>query len=191
MEPTNFKDHTIRVFVALPIPEHIAEELEIWTHTNKERLPFRKWTHRKDYHITLQFLGETSLVKLEALQAALRNVRATPFSLSLNGVGFFGSPKAPRVLWTAVSGNLKGLNFLHSAVIQATHTLGYVHEDRPYASHITLARDFAVGKEISMGAITSAPVGAEWEADQFILMRTHMKTSPMYEVIDNYSYNLQ
>jgi 2'-5' RNA ligase len=186
MVQTTSKDHSIRVFVAIPIPEHIAMELERWTIAYREGLPFRKWTHPKDYHITLQFLGETPWVKIEALQAALRNIRAAPITLSLNGVGYFGQLKAPRVLWTAVAGDLNGLNYLHMAVIQATRTLGFVPEDRPYTSHITLARSFVEGNAISIGAINSAPVGAEWVTDCFTLMRTHLNASPMYQVIDNF-----
>jgi 2'-5' RNA ligase len=177
----------MRVFVAIPIPlEPVAVELDRWTHNYRAELPFRKWTHPKDYHITLQFLGETSLVKIDELQAALKNLRASPISLSLNGAGIFGSPHAPRVLWADVSGDLSGLNALHLAVIQATSTLGFVAEDRPYTSHITLARGFAGGDAPSIRAINSAPVGAEWVADRFTLMQTHMNVSPMYEVIDSY-----
>lgn len=176
----------MRVFVAIPIPENITEELERWTFSCREALPFRKWTHVKDYHITLQFLGAASLVKIEAIQAALRNIKATPITLSLNGVGFFGSPKAPRVLWTAVSGNLMELNSLHLKVVQATRPLGFEPEDRPYTSHITLARGFTEGNVISSGVINSAPIGAEWVADRFTLMQSHLNVSPMYEVIDSY-----
>lgn len=186
MKQSDVKDQSMRVFAALPIPESITEVLIRWTHTHKEKLPFRKWTNPKDYHITLQFLGEVSVAKIEALQAALMKVKAAPIALSVNGAGTFGTPKAPRVLWSAVSGNLEGLTSLHMAIIQVTRSLGFVPEDRPFTSHITLARGFAGGNAFPIEAIDSAPSGTKWEADCFVLMRTNMNASPMYEVIGKY-----
>jgi 2'-5' RNA ligase len=177
------KEHTQRLFVAIPVPEPISRKLEDWTRAHKEKLPFRKWTHPLDYHITLQFLGDTPAAKQEALQAVLKEARVTPFSLALNGAGTFGPKASPRVLWAAVSGDLEGLTALHQKVINSTRSIGFEPEDRPYAPHITLARKFAGGGEMPNEAILSAPSLFEWEADRFVLMRTHMNASPMYEVI--------
>ena len=176
----------VRLFVAVPVPEEIAQELERWTKDNRDKIPFRKWIHPQDYHITIQFLGDTTIERIDGLQTALRSIKGHPVSLMLNGAGFFGAPKAPRVLWAAVAGNLPGLNDLHTSVIQATRALGYVPEDRPYAAHITLARSYVGENEFCVEAIQSAPEAAKWEADRFTLMRTHMNDSPMYEMIGSF-----
>lgn len=188
MEQNISKEHTQRLFVAIPVPEHISGKLEDWTRAHKEKLPFRKWSHPRDYHITLQFLGDTPAAKHEALQAVLREAKATPLSLALNGAGTFGPPKAPRVLWAAVSGDLERLASLHLEVIKATRSIGFEPEDRPYAPHITLARGFAGSGEMPPEATVSAPATFEWEADRFVLMRTHMNASPMYEVIGEFPF---
>lgn len=180
------KAPTIRLFVAVPIPGLIAEKLQDWTLAHKEWLPFRKWVHPQDYHITLQFLGDTPVSRAEALQAALREVRAASIGLALNGAGTFGPAKAPRVLWAALTGDLKGLTSLHMAVTKATSSLGFEPEDRPYTPHITLARGFAGGGEMPIEATADAPAGVIWEADRFVLMQTHMQASPMYEVIGEF-----
>lgn len=186
MEQKKSTVSTMRLFVAVPIPGHITEELERWTRAHKDNLPFRKWAHPQDYHITLQFLGDTPAAKTEALLSALLEVQAAPMALALNGAGTFGPPKAPRVLWTAITGDLERLTSLHTAVIQATRSLGFEPEDRPYTPHITLARSFAGGEPISIDATANAPAGVKWEADRFVLMRTHMHASPMYEVIGEF-----
>lgn len=177
---------TQRLFVAIPVPEHISRKLEDWTLDHKAQLRFRKWTHPRDYHITLQFLGDTPAAKREALQNVLGEARAMPISLALNGAGTFGLPKAPRVLWAAVAGNLQGLASLHMEVIKATRSIGFEPEDRPYSPHITLARGFIGTGGMPAEALLSAPASFEWEADRFVLMRTHMNASPMYEVIGNF-----
>ncbi len=179
---------SMRVFVAVPLPKEIVETLERWTRDNRDRLSFRKWTHPQDYHITLQFLGETPTDKIEGLRAVLEGVEIKPMALKLNGIGVFGSPTAPRVLWAAVSGDLIGLNSLHASVVQATRSQGYIPEERPYAAHITLARNFNGPNEFTKDVLDSAPSGTEWLADRFTLMRTHMNASPMYEVIGSYPF---
>lgn len=178
------KANTMRLFVAIPVPRPVAEELESWTLAHKDRLPFRKWTHPHDYHITLQFLGETTAVQHEELQSSLKEVRSLPLSLASNGIGIFGQPKAPRVLWGAVTGELDGLSALYGRIIAETRKAGFEPEDRPYKPHITLARGFAGGGD--MDALPPAPALREWEADRFVLMRTHMHASPMYETIGSF-----
>ncbi|MBD2868923.1 RNA 2',3'-cyclic phosphodiesterase [Paenibacillus arenilitoris] len=180
---------TMRLFVAVPIPADIAGELKEWTDRARSRLPFRKWTHPQDYHITLQFLGDTSASAVGALHEALRGVRGGPFPLRLDGAGTFGSPPAaPRVLWAAVIGGRDALTALHLSVAQATLPLGFAKEERPYSPHVTLARGYAGGSvPMPPGAVADAPRGARWEADRFVLMRTHMHASPMYESIGEYT----
>ncbi|WP_028608792.1 RNA 2',3'-cyclic phosphodiesterase [Paenibacillus harenae] len=183
------KEQTMRLFAAVPLPGTIAGELEEWARKQKSRLSFRKWVHPQDYHITLQFLGDTPASKTAALQTALGGVRGGAFRLSLNGAGTFGSPNAPRVLWAGVAGELERLIALHSAVANATGPLGFALEERPYAPHITLARTFSSGNAsapMPEGATADAPSGMQWEADRFVLMRTHMHASPMYEVIGEF-----
>lgn len=190
MEQHTSKEPAQRLFVAIPVPEHISERLEDWTREQKEKLSFRKWSHPRDYHITLQFLGDTPAAKHEALQAVLQEAKAKPFSLALNGAGTFGPPSAPRVLWAAVSGDLEALTALHREVIKATRSIGFEPEERPYSPHITLARKFAGAGEMPPEATFSAPALFEWEANRFVLMRTHMNASPMYEVIGEFRLSL-
>ncbi|WP_159884920.1 RNA 2',3'-cyclic phosphodiesterase [Paenibacillus puerhi] len=175
----------MRVFTAVPLPEPIAKELESWVEAHRERLPFRKWTHPHDYHITLQFLGEASMSKVEALQADLKRIRQEPIALSLSRIGTFGPPKAPRILWSSVTGELTGLQALHAAVAQATQGHGFELEERAYAPHITLARNFVGASPLRLDSLEQIPAVA-WKADSFVLMQTHMGASPMYERIGEY-----
>lgn len=184
---TGSEDRNMRLFVALPLAPRIAEELSRWTQAQRERLPFRKWTHPNDYHITLQFLGETSAAKADRLREALREIKAAPIPLTLDGAGTFGPRRAPRVLWAALSGDTQALASLHEQVIRSTSPLGFAPEDRPFASHITLARNFR-GADDGMpeDALASAPAGLTWEADRFALMRTRLGSSPMYETVNEF-----
>ncbi|MDQ8734368.1 RNA 2',3'-cyclic phosphodiesterase [Paenibacillus sp. LHD-38] len=187
MREQSLKENTMRLFVAISVPRPVAEELEKWTLAHKDKLPFRKWTQPRDYHITLQFLGETTAAQFQELQSTLKEVRSLPLSLAWDGIGTFGPPKSPRVLWGAVSGDLEGLSALYGMIIAETRKAGFEPEDRPYSPHITLARGFAGGGEGKyIEALPSAPAVYNWEADGFVLMRTHMHASPMYEIIGSF-----
>ncbi|MGO4542481.1 RNA 2',3'-cyclic phosphodiesterase [Paenibacillus sp. 2TAB19] len=176
----------IRLFIALPLPVPIKDQLKLWAQQNKESLPFRKWAHPDDYHITLQFLGEMPADKLEALNIALADIHYPTFELHLTDVGTFGPSAAPRVLWAAVDGDLVHLTALHGEVVKKTSPLGFVPEEHPYKPHITLARTFAGEGSLDVTAFSSFHSSQRWLVDHFVLMRTHLNTSPMYEVIGKY-----
>lgn len=195
------KNDVMRLFVAIPVPEQAANKLKSWVNERREELPFRKWTHPLDYHITLQFLGDVSMKKVDEIRTVLSATSACSLQLSLNGIGTFGLPKAPRVLWAAVTGELEYLSVLQRAVTGAMSSLGFEAELRPYSPHITLARGFAGGKDttvsngtdsteaadwIGSGEVSEALIGSDWVVDSFVLMRTHMHASPMYEVIGRF-----
>ncbi|WP_053374056.1 RNA 2',3'-cyclic phosphodiesterase [Paenibacillus sp. FJAT-27812] len=174
-----------RLFIAIPVPEPIAKLLADWTLVHKEKLPFRKWTHPRDYHITLQFLGDTTAAQHEMLLYSLREVKGNPLTLALNGAGTFGKPESPRVLWAAVGGDVEPLTALQAEVVKATRTANFEPEERTFRPHLTLAKGFAGGLLLSNETLSSIP-SFEWEADRFVLMRTHMNASPMYEVISDF-----
>lgn len=176
----------VRLFVAVPLPRAIRDHLTSWAQQNKAKLPFRKWTHPEDYHITLQFLGETPIDKLERLKTALSDVQLPTFGLRLNNVGTFGPPNTPRILWTSVDGDLPSLGSLHKDVVSRTSPLGFVPEDRPYKPHITLARTFVGEGGVDSTVFSGFRASEQWTADHFVLMRTHLHASPMYEIIGKY-----
>nr|WP_306812778.1 RNA 2',3'-cyclic phosphodiesterase [Paenibacillus soyae] len=175
------------MFVALPVRGAAADELSEWVHTQRPRLPFRKWVHAQDYHITLQFLGELEEARLGELRHALEGVRVNEMSLRLNGGGTFGPSVAPRVLWSDIAGDLAELQELHRGVVHATQPLGFIPEERRYTAHITLARSYGEGAApFPRELLAEMPSGAGWTADRIVLMRTRMHESPMYEIIGEY-----
>ncbi|WMT42096.1 2'-5' RNA ligase family protein [Paenibacillus sp. D2_2] len=49
-----------RLFIAIPIPSAVKQVIADWCEEQRDQLSFRKWVHQEDYHITVQFLGDTS-----------------------------------------------------------------------------------------------------------------------------------
>jgi 2'-5' RNA ligase len=184
----------IRLFVAVPLPDTVRETLQKLSRRLQDEVPFQKWTHPADLHITLQFLGDTPDAKLGDLQETLQDVAAvqTDYSLSLSGLGAFGPPARPSILWTGLKGDTAQLEAVHRAVVAATSKHGYEPEDRPFRPHITLARRYNGSGPFSKAAL--APFekevqGSEWTADRITLYRSHLGRTPMYEAVAEYSFS--
>lgn len=187
-----------RLFIAVRLPEPLRTALGEDCARLSRELEFAKWVHPEDYHITLQFLGDTGRERIPALIDALKAAaaEASPFKLELSRAGTFGTAKAPRVLWAGVAGDRTALEALHRRVVAATGPLGFVPENRPYSPHITLARKyrgaapFPAGKlEGWPGADLSAPATGEgWEVMDFVVFATRMGASPMYEIVESLKF---
>ena len=189
-----------RLFVALPLPEPIKQQLGSSAAKLKLAASFRKWTHPADLHITLKFLGGVDPALDGSIDAALGKIaaRGYPFELRLAGFGTFGLKASPRVLWASVDGNLKQLNVLQADVESEISPLGFPAENRPYAPHVTIARQYSGSSPFRLDAVQSAfpfqapdskDGGLAWTVDRIVLYRSHLGRSPMYEPIRTYPFH--
>lgn len=174
-----------RLFVAIPLPSLIKERIHGWCLEQQNDLMFRRWVHPADYHITVQFLGDTPAERAAPILGALQEAASQiePFRLEAAGIGVFGPPTRPRVLWSGVQGEMTALHRLHSRVTAANAELGYVPEERPYAPHITLARKFSEGAKLQEPLLNKGLSFGDWTNDTILVYRTRVTESPMYEVV--------
>ncbi|HEX4605956.1 MAG TPA: RNA 2',3'-cyclic phosphodiesterase [Candidatus Angelobacter sp.] len=129
----------MRIFIALDIPADIRSRLAEYMERARKLAPNARWARVEGLHVTLKFVGEFNDARLEEMKAALATVKAAPFDVKFEGVGFFPDPKAARVFWAAVDGG-EPLPRLASAIDAALAGLSIARETKPYRSHLTLAR---------------------------------------------------
>lgn len=88
-------------FFAVRIPEHTKLVMRDHMEKIKEMIPFSRWVHYQDLHITLAFLGGAPPDKLTEADKNVRNALSdeTALKLNINKLGFFGSVTSPRVFW--------------------------------------------------------------------------------------------
>ncbi len=125
----------MRLFVALPLPESVRQQLLMLASGVKGA----KWQRDDQLHLTLKFLGEVDGATAEDVDQALGNIAMEPFSVSLAGVGLFGTIKSPRVLWAGVEPETQ-VSRLYDKVERAMVSLGLAPEARKFSPHVTLAR---------------------------------------------------
>ncbi|MCI0753958.1 RNA 2',3'-cyclic phosphodiesterase [Teichococcus vastitatis] len=124
-----------RLFVALPIPEELREQLADLA----GGIPGARWVPPENYHLTLRFIGEVDGWQADEVDEALANIRARPFAMQPGGLGLFEKAGRLTSLHVTVKRSERLLH-LQSKVEQALQRAGLPPERRRFAPHITLAR---------------------------------------------------
>lgn len=128
----------VRAFFAVAITGDVKDSLLLFSSELKKRFPPVRPVARENMHITLLFLGT---VKENQLRRLLDDpgVCGEAHRLSVEGIGFFGSPHSPRVVWAGCSpaGKLKSVS---ESLVKASKYVGIVPDDREFHPHITVAR---------------------------------------------------
>ena len=124
----------MRLFVAVDIPDSIRGQLALL----QGGVPGARWTPQENFHLTLRFIGEVDGRTAHDIDLALAAVAASPFSISLAGLGVF-SEKQPRVLWAGVA-RCEPLVALAAKIELALQRIGLEPETRKFAPHVTLAK---------------------------------------------------
>ena len=172
-----------RLFVAISLPEEVKARIEQAQAELRRVLandPVR-WTRREQFHLTLKFMGDTPVNRIERLTLAVRSVCAAfpVLRLRAKGIGAFPDLKSPRVIWTGVEDREGFLLKLQPAVDAAVREFTNEKAEGEFTGHVTLGR--ARGLKRSQ-AETFAAMAAEmaerefggWAADKVEIIRSEL-----------------
>ncbi|SDE33697.1 RNA 2',3'-cyclic phosphodiesterase [Ruegeria marina] len=120
----------MRSFIAIPVPDAIAEHLE----RLQRRIGLGRPVPRCNLHLTLTFLDDRPEEVLEDLHHELLAVRGAPFSVPMGGIGTFGP-----ALFVEVAAD-PNLSRLHDMVASACRRAGITMQKRRFRPHVTVAR---------------------------------------------------
>src|SRR6266481_2463601 len=100
------RDECWRLFIAIELPSNVRRTLADHIQRLRKALPeaSASWAREENLHLTLKFLGDTELNRVEALSQAIQRAAnaAEPFEINIEGCGAFPPNGAPRVLWVGV-----------------------------------------------------------------------------------------
>jgi 2'-5' RNA ligase len=151
----------MRLFIAIPLAAAVIDELSAISRRLQSGGDGLRWTAPSTWHITLQFLGETSREQCECVVAELRKLHLPPVPVRLEGLGFFDRAGV-FIAGVKVSPELL---LLQQRVRAATAGCGFVSETRPFQPHITLAR--SKGQRQSLSSL-KAKIGHQPEFTRFV-----------------------
>lgn len=181
-------DAVWRTFIAVDLPDALRVPLARLQQQIRRTGARVSCPDPAQIHLTLLFLGATFAAQLPAIirwmDDAVAGLRS--FTVEAAGVGAFGRPGLPRVIWAGVSGPPE-LDELHRRLAAAARTAGFPVEERPFHPHLTLARV----KSGRHGAALTSWVASllyssygTFDVDRICLYRSHLEQPrPMYTVL--------
>lgn len=177
-----------RLFIALELPETIKDQLL----KVRGGLEGAHWQRREQLHLTLSFIGNVDYHQLEDVHTVLEQIRFQPFEVELGGLGLFGKPHRPRLLWTGAK-SPKPLEDLHTKLHNALKRAGLPQDERGYLPHVTLAR-FDGSYSMRADGFVIANQGlhlAPFVVDHFTLFESHLgNEGSYYDVLEQYDASL-
>jgi 2'-5' RNA ligase len=174
---------TLRLFVAIGVPESVKAEMEKAQAEFRQALPGGciRFAKRDQLHLTLRFLGSVATAQLDKLTCALVSVCRdfAPLSLTANGIGFFPNARSPRVIWVGVKDQKADLTRLQAAVQDATRPFSAEPAGKMFTGHVTLGRakmlrrsESRILEELAEGMRTRC--FGEWTASTVHLFRSDL-----------------
>ncbi|MCB0256626.1 MAG: RNA 2',3'-cyclic phosphodiesterase [Anaerolineae bacterium] len=140
----------LRLFIAIDLTSELRDAISVVQDDLRRLLPPKtvRWTNPEGIHLTLKFLGDTPVERVDAIAQAMAAAAAsfTPFEFTVAGFGCFPNVRRANVLWVGVPDVPKPLAGLQRATDLQLTRLGFDKETRPFSPHLTLGR---VNKKIS------------------------------------------
>jgi len=134
----------VRAFIAVELPQETKSELAHLQEKVKGACGYcpARWGAVENIHLTLNFLGDVPLSKLDAIKSAVTQACRgfDTFELTLAGLGAFPNLENPRVVWVGLNGNVEELSKIQKYLEHLLAGLGFSPENRPFSPHLTLAR---------------------------------------------------
>jgi 2'-5' RNA ligase len=184
-----------RTFIAIELGDAARAALARTIAALARELPGVRFVEPASLHLTLAFLGDLDDAQLEqATQATAAATQVSaPFALTVAGLGSFGPPHAPRVIWAGIGGNLRALTETQRALADELAARGFAREERPFAPHLTLARlnrplDADAQRRLAQRLAAPAPTGAPIAARELSVMKsTSLPAGAVYSRLGAFS----
>lgn len=152
-----------RIFFALWPDDRTRNEItRVFKAAPQVILPGRN-LNKNNLHLTLHFLGNVSLQKLDCVQSIAETIKSKSFELQLD---HFGSFAKANVFWTGPSEITEELSDLFYSLGEVLKECDFTAEKRPFNPHVTLKRKIKCAEK----SIPHEPVF--WSVNQFALVES-------------------
>jgi len=185
------------MFVAIESPPDVKAALKRAQEALRAAVDVRaiRWTYSEQFHLTLRFLGNIAATSVESLSVSLSDACRGFSSLRLcaRGIGFFPSPRKPRVIWSGVTDSEGRLRELQQLVTTSTAVFSSEEPENDFHGHITLGRIKHLSRRDAAALVDvadriSSTAFGEWTVDNLRLIRSELSSSgPTYTTISTTS----
>lgn len=180
------EEDKIRCFVAIDLPREMIKEVErVQNEIKKKKIFTGKLTEGENLHLTLKFLGEIDLNKVEKIKEKLKEIKIKKFQAKTGSLGYF-SPSFIKIIWIKCLG--KGIFDLQKQIDEKLLDL-YKKEER-FMSHLTIARVKDVSdKKIFVEELKKVSVKELiFDVNSFFLIKSELKPEgPDYTLLGEFA----
>jgi 2'-5' RNA ligase len=173
-----------RLFVALPVSAEVKSTIERAQAELRRAIPdtSARWAHRDQFHLTLRFLGNVEVSRVESLVKAMKTACQpfAPLRLTARKLGFFPNARSPRVLWVGVEDEQEQrLPELSRALNASIQPFAVERPEESFVGHVSLARLNRMRRPEAEALIRAAKkldgeIFGNWPAAQVELMRSEL-----------------
>ena len=165
-----------RLFVAVWPPPDV---LDVIAAMPRPPLAGARWTTRKQWHVTLRFLGRID----DAQESELRSILAETAARS-GPVQARAGPSPRRLGQSIWALPVDGLGPLAESVLASTSRLGEPPTHRQFQGHITLAR---ARRPRALAGLPVPEVEAAWTVSEVTLVSSDLRPDgARYEIVDRW-----
>jgi 2'-5' RNA ligase len=133
----------VRCFVAVELPDEVKTGLDqLQAQLKSGSQTSVKWVDPYSIHLTLKFLGNVAVDRIDPITAAMEEATqgVSPLHLEVKDLGVFPNLRRVQVVWVGVSGEVDKLARLQQRLESNLAGLGFTPERRRFTPHLTLAR---------------------------------------------------
>ena len=173
---------TIRIFIAVELPQKIHDSLKQLQDALRDSMPDVRWTKSGNIHLTLKFLGDVEISRIEAISKALTDITCqfTSFTTSLANIGAFPNSRKPRIVWVGLEKGADELVKMAGQIEDSMKRLGFLREKRRFNPHLTVGRIRRLEHPAAMTeALEQSRVGevGEFTVQRISLIKSQLDTA--------------
>lgn len=131
-----------RLFIAISLTEKQKDELAALQQRVRDYLDGVSWVKPAGMHLTLKYLGETDLSRVELIGKVMDDKAAImpAFDTVYGKSGVFPSTRRARVIWTGLLAGIEQVQNLAGSIDRSLAKKGFSAERRAFTPHLTIGR---------------------------------------------------
>jgi 2'-5' RNA ligase len=162
-----------RLFLGLRPPDHVLDDIERVIRPHRPQRDGWRWTSRDEWHVTLRFLGATTLARPVAMAMGAVAARTPTFAVQFGGFGAFAAPHRAHTLWLGLDQGDHRVAALERALAPPLDKLGFPAERRRFSPHLTLCRiREETDARMALVELERTRLAVRWTVDELVLFES-------------------
>ncbi len=180
----------MRLFIAINFNENIKRKLQEIIEGLRKESKKGSFSRIENLHLTLAFLGEIEVERINNLKVIMDEIEAEPFQIELSHLGAFNRKgSSESIYWCGIKQNKILYNVQEKLVAMLKENNFYL-DDKPFKPHITLARRCVLPKDFSLDNFNRLIVDDSMVVNEISLMKSE-RINGILTYTEIYKKNIQ